>query len=208
MKKQLTKLALAASFGLALAFTACEEKEAAKASQESLEDAIIKTIKAFQNKDKGTLDKLVLNDFGIALVNMGGLYWRMNVYDKIPFDNIEGPALTPFGHKNFITDYNISFEELPFFDCREKTWSKPRGKIYCDTTQVGGIREGIARTENEYLGGTWARLDVDQFRAVEEKSYKIMAIGKEDGVFIFHLTFWQNEWFLTEIESFETCGGD
>jgi len=185
--------------------------EANIASQKSLEDAIVKTIKAFQNKDTSTLNKLMLKDFGIALVDMPGMYWRLSIYDKIPFDDEEGTTLkyifTPFGYGDFITDYTVRFEELPAFDCGSEKWNKPQGRIYCDATSTGLTRSGLAEMENRMFEEiNWPAKDIKRWEKIEEKSHTIMAISKEGGVFTFHLTFWQNEWFLTMIESFEACG--
>jgi len=134
--------------------TAKPEAAKADASRKSLEDAIIKTIKAFQNKDKSALNKLILKDSGIALMDMPGMYWRTTTYKKIPFDDEElMRKFTPFGDKDFVTDYKVRFEALPEFECDGESWNKPVGRIYSDTTKAGGERG--------------------------RKSYKIMAIGKD-----------------------------
>jgi len=178
------------------------------AIQKSLEDAIVKTIKAFQNKDRSALDKLVLEDFGISLATMPGIAWVFSVHDKMPFDKIEETSLNyAFGNENFITDYNVRFEELPVFECEKEKWNKPVGQIYCDTTNSGLTRSGLAKMWNEYFSGDYSAADIKKWKTIENKSHTIRAVGKDGGVFIFHLLFWQGEWYLSMIESFEDCGG-
>ena len=46
---------------------------------------------------------------------------------------------------------------------------------------------------------------IKKLEEIENKSHKIIVIGKEEGVFIFYLMFHKNKWYLVAIDRFEVC---
>ena len=66
-------------------------------NENTLENAIITTIKAYQNKDEKTLNELVLKDFGIVFLHIPGAMPQYSISDKISFEKPE-PADFPFGN--------------------------------------------------------------------------------------------------------------
>jgi hypothetical protein len=171
-------------------------------NQNSLEDMIIKTIKAYQNQDETTLNKLILKDFGIAFVYSPGVMDDFSISDKISFSK-PLPDYWSFDC-DIITDYKIHFEALPVFDCDEEKWNKPPG-IYCDTTNTDKTLSNIAKLRNEYSEGNWSATEIKKLEEIEKKSHKIIVTGKEGNEFIFILTFLQNRWHLSIIVRFEAC---
>ncbi|MCL2131667.1 MAG: hypothetical protein FWH36_04325 [Lentimicrobiaceae bacterium] len=171
----------------------------AQATDSSLENAIIKTIKAYQNQDEKTLNKLIHKEFGIAFLYRRGAYDNIFVSDKISFDN-PIPEYLPYD-TYFETDYTIHFEELPVFSCDDWKWSKSSG-IYCDTMNIDKTLSTVAKSENEYLVGDWTDIEIGKFEIIESKSRKIIVVPHG---FIFYLTFIDNKWYLTIIDRFEVC---
>ena len=171
-------------------------------NQNSLEDVIIKTIKAYQNQDEESLNNFILKDFGIAFVHKPGTMEDIYIADKISF-NEPIPDYLPFDY-NIITDYKIHFEELPVFDCNDEKWNKSYG-IYCDTLNAVKTLSSIAKDRNEYFGGKYSVTEIKKFEAFEKKSHTVIVIGKQGNEFVFSLTFWQNKWYLTIINRFEVC---
>ena len=176
-----------------------EYRAKAAAKSKALEETIIKTIKAWQSKDEKTLNQLLLKDFGIAFLSRPGIYTVISMSDKISFDN----------HIDFKTDYKIRYEKLPVLSCKEdekedsgwkQEWNKPSG-IYCDTTSTGGPLSGNAKA----CCGDWSAEQIRKFEEIDENSYQITVV---DGVFVFYLTFIENQWYLTVIDRYDfDCGG-
>ena len=171
-------------------------------NQNSLEDVIIKTVKAYQNQDEKILNKLILKDFGIAFVYRPGVMDEFTIIDKISFSETV-PEYLPFDN-SIITDYIIHFEELPVFDCGDEKWNKSHG-IYCDTINTIKTLSNIAKDRNEYFDGNFSVADIKKFEEIEKKSHKVIVIGKEGNEFVFFVTLWQKKWYLTIIDRFEAC---
>jgi len=168
-------------------------------NQNSLEDMIIKTIKAYQNQDETTLNNLISKDFGIAFLYRRGAQDNLSISDKISFDK-PVPEYLPYDI-DFETDYKIRFEKLPDFSCDNEEWSKSHG-IYCDTINIDKKLSTTAKNENEWLISDWSADKIKKFEEIEKKSHKIIVTK---GDFVFYLTFWQNKWYLTVIDRFEAC---
>lgn len=168
----------------------------------SLKDAILNTIKAYQNKDEIILNKLILKDFGIAFLYRRGAFDNLSISDKISFNN-PVPEYLPFEY-NITTNYEIYFEKLPIFNCDNEEWNKPAG-IYCDTIIIDKTLSTIAKNENEFLDANWSANKIKKFEEIEKKSHKVVVIGKDSEVFIFYLTLMKNKWYLTIIDRFEAC---
>ena len=168
----------------------------------SLEDVILETIKAYQNQDEKTLNSFILKDFGIAFVYRRGAVDVFEFSDKISFDN-PVPEYAPYD-TDFEIDYKINFEELPVFDCDEEKWNKTSG-IYCDTTNTVKTLSSIAKFRNEYFEDNFSTIEIKKFEEIEKRSHKIIVTGKEGNYFIFHLTFKENKWYLTIIDRTDYC---
>jgi len=194
MKQKLIILSI-----IALISSGCGQSQE---TNKSLEEVIIKTIKAYQNKDEKTLNKLILNDFGIAFVYRRGVMDEFDISKKISFNN-PIPKYLPYDI-NFEIDYKINFEELPDFSCDTEEWDKPHG-IYCDTTINIKILSYIAKFRNENFESNFSDAEIKKFEEIESKSHQIIVLGKKGNEFIFYLTFINNKWYLTIIDRFEAC---
>ncbi|MDR1841466.1 MAG: hypothetical protein LBQ86_06035 [Holophagales bacterium] len=175
----------------------------------TLEDMIIKTIKAYQNQDEETLNDLLLKDFGIAFLYRPGVFDLMSVSDRISFDKPVPEYLSYGIGLEADYDYKVKFEKLPDFDCGDEgeiTWNKPNG-IYCDAANTTKILSSRAKRLNELEidNMTWTEEEIKRFEEIENKSHQVIVMG--EGVFNFYVTFIEGKWYLIVIDRFEYCSG-
>ena len=182
-------------------------QQGAAVTQNSMENMIIKTIKAYQNKDVITLNQYILQDFGVILLYQPTFYYRIHILDRIS-NRIRFSYLDyDFFEKRInIDDYKISYGKLPEFDCGDEKWNKPSG-IYCDT--INTYRElsdaVIADIEME-VGDNWSAKFITKFKEIERESFKIIVIGKQQWDYlIFYVAFIENKWHITIIENADFC---
>ncbi len=176
-----------------------------KSKENSLEIAIIKTIKAFQNKDEGALNNLILKKNGIIILHQPTMFYQIFISDKIK----PAPSYECFFQSLQIDNYKILFEKLPEFSCNNECWNKPSG-IYCDTINIDKTLSTAAKESPS--GYNWSSEDIKKFDEIENKSVKIVVIGNQDKdgyaggeFFIFHLTLFDNKWHLTIVEFPDYC---
>jgi len=171
---------------------------------DGLEATIIKTIKAYQNKDEETLNNLILKDFGIAIMHKPGVMDVFDFFDKISF-NSPVPEYYPY-YTDLKIDYKINFEKLPKFSCDTEKWNKPFG-IYCDTTSTDKMLSRTAKNMNEYLeAGFWSVKQIQKIEILEKnRHFKIIVLGKDGYYFKFFLTFKEDKWHLTIIDRTDYC---
>jgi hypothetical protein len=178
-------------------------QQALVVNQNSLEDVIVKTIKAYQTQNEKTLNELILKKFGIAFVYRMGAMDEFSISDKISFDE-PIPDYLPFDYNIITTDYKIHFGKLPVFSCETEKWNKSHG-IYCDTINTDKTLSNIAKFRNENFESNYSDREMKKIEEVERKCYVVIVIGKEGNEFVFSLTFLENKWYLTIIDRFEPC---
>ena len=102
-----------------------------------------------------------------------------------------------------LRDMKINYGSLPGYDCNEDRWEKRSG-IYCDTTRVTHSISALALDHNEYFNGTWTEEEIAAFRKMEESSREFVVIG-ESGHFIFYLTRYNDDWWLSAVRLYDPC---
>jgi len=179
-------------------------------NQDSLEDVIIKTIKAYQSQNEKTLNKLILKKFGLAFVYRRGVMDQFDIADKISFDE-PIPEYWLNCENIILTNYKIHFGKLPIFSCDTEKWNRPSG-IYCDTINRSNRLSYIAKFRNENFESNYSVTEIKKFKEIEKKiGCKVIVISKVGEVyhhpdaFIFYLTLHEGKWYLTIIERFEPC---
>lgn len=172
------------------------------AKENTLEKAIITTIKAHQNKDEKTLNELVLKDFGIAFLHIPGAMPQYYISDKISFEKSESEY---FPFDNIAPkSYEIKFEELPYYDCGTEAWTKSPG-IYCDTTNVCTQLSTIAKDLKLYANRNIPEEEIKKYEEIEKISHKIVVLDDKGNFFKFFLTLKNNKWYLTIIDRTDYC---
>ena len=171
--------------------------------KQELEAAIFKTITALNNKDEKALNAMILDDFGIAILFRVGVVDNLLIEKKISMEN-PIPRYLPYIYFGKIDlNQKVKHETLPFFDCNEGKFDKAGG-IYCDVATNYNSISNVALGENEYLFKGWTEEQINEMKAIEKISWKIVAMG-DKGTQIFFLTYYQNTWYLTMLDRFEVC---
>ncbi|WP_300977805.1 hypothetical protein [Flavobacterium sp.] len=169
----------------------------------ALENTIISVIKSYQKKDERALNRLINKDLGIVFL------FRMGAYDNLSFSkfiSFAKPVPQYLTYANKIeTDYVISKSSLPVFSCDTENWDKPPG-IYIDTTYIDHSLSENASIENKLNDEKiWSDSLIEKLKRLENKSHKIIAIGKNKIDFVFYLVKINDEWYLWAIDRNEVC---
>jgi hypothetical protein len=178
------------------------DEDTSPAYQNSLEDVIINTVKAYQNQDSETLNNLISREFGLTLIHRPGAMDDFIFSEGISFHFPE-PEYRPY-ETGFTVDDVIKFEELPEYDCGEDKWNKPPG-IYCDKINRSHELSTIAKNRNEYLEDNYSATKIKQFEALENASHKVIVLGENGTFFKFYLTLKDDKWYLTVIDRTDYC---
>jgi len=169
-----------------------------------LEEMIIKTVKAYQNKDEKILNELIIRDFGIAYIYRPGIYDFFTKSKKISFSETL-PDHWVLGEIAIAeSDYKVHFEALPYSECDGEMWNKPHG-IYCDTRTTYGTLSYLAKRDNEFGFQERSAAEIKKLKEIEKRSHRVTVIDKGGGYFTFHVTFWQDKWYLIIIDRNEQC---
>lgn len=169
----------------------------------TLDKTIIKVIKAYQEKDEQTLNGLIYEDFGLAILFARGAFNNVSITEEISF-TAPIPEYLPYA-TSFETDYQITENLLPEFSCGTEKWNQPPG-IYIDTKIKDKSLSETAKMENEILGdGHWSEQAIKRFEEIEDISHKVISIGKNNETFIFYVGHIDGIWYLTAIDRFEVC---
>ena len=189
MKKLKIKYAFLILIGLS--FFSCS----AQTESENLENSIIKVVKAFQEKDELTLNQLISKEKGLITLFRRGVFDQYKKTDKIDFKN-PVPEYLPFF--DFSTDFKVTFENLPTFDCDDAKWSK--AGIYCDTINTDNLLSNTAKNLKKYRNNNISPKEIKTFEQIEMNSHRIVLSDKNDGELIFYLTLINKKWHLTIID--------
>lgn len=165
------------------------------AQSEDFEVSAIEIIMAFDSKDSDVINQYIYPDFGLfVLFRMGVLddYRKTNKFD---FDK-PIPGYLPYFP--FKIDLNIKFQELPEFDCGSENWSKIG--LFCDTIRKDNLLSQTAINLNEYREENIPIETIEEFKAIEKQSHRVVLVDDEGGELIFHITLIKNKWYLTIID--------
>ena len=181
-------------------------------TQLMLEDMIIKTIKALQNRDEAAINQLLHKDFGIVLLTRPGAHEVVIIRNKIAFSNPPpGFLFMPAGAP--VVEYKVRFEELPVFDCDDAwEWNKLSG-IYCQANDISKNFLSPSRIAKSLVEAdliTLPAAEIKKLEQLESKSfhYTIAVIGKTTDQFDFlnfTFTLIDGKWYLTIINMVEPC---
>ena len=180
---------------------------------EGLEAMIAAIVKALQGRDEAAINRLLHRDFGIVLLARPCAYHLVTVREKIAFaDPPSGFSVMPLGAAS-VTDYRVSFEALPAFDCDDKwKWNKTSG-IYAHSYVPGASYPSPVSIAKGLIEAELTELSASEFKkleALESKSthYRVRVLGKTGAVsdFLdFTLTLIDGRWYLTIVDMADAC---
>ncbi|MFD2586027.1 hypothetical protein ACFSQJ_03750 [Croceitalea marina] len=193
MKKQKIKYHLSLLMGLSL--LACS----AQLPPSDFESAIVKLVTAFKEKDQATVNGFVSKKQGVIIVFRFGIF---DQYQKTAILDFETPVPDYFPYYDFSTDYRVSFEPLPSYDCETFEWTKTG--MYCDTTKTSHLLSKTAKNLNTYMDANISEKEIKSFEKLEKNSHRIVVCDRTEGEFIFYLTRLDKRWYLTLIDRVTT----
>jgi len=172
--------------------------------RKSLNKAIFKVLNAYENKDDKTMNAMISKDIGIVFLYRRGAHDNITKRDSFSFEN-PVPEYLPY-EKIGKTATKIKHQKLPEFECSVEKFNLTPG-IYCQKTTKERNLSTVAQHENEFLDANWTPEHFKLFNKIEDNGYRIIAYNRNDidSIFIFHLTWLNNKWYLTVIDRFEVC---
>lgn len=183
---------------LIIVFPSINKKE----SENSLENAIIEVVKAWQNKDEETLNKLISNEFGVTYLYRMGVGGKIGHSERISFKN-PVPDYLPYDFNLILNDYKIIHKASPIFNCDTQKWNKPTG-IYCDNILTKNRPSEISKEINQFFDGNYSKKEIEYFENLEKKSRRIVIISDDENTYpnslVFYLTLDNDDWYLTAID--------
>ena len=178
--------------GLSFNLNSCKPAENTNAE---LEKTIVQVVKAFQENDAATLNKMISPDKGLTILFRRGVLDEFVKLDKIDFAN-------PVPDYNFYAAFTavdkVVFESLPTFDCESMKWSK--SGLFCDTTVADQILSTAALNQNEFGGQQIAETDINAMKELEKNSKRVVLSDAQGGELVFYLTKINDQWFLTIVD--------
>ena len=177
---------------IGLSFLTCSDQK----KLENLESSIIKVVKAFKEKDELTLNELISKEKGLITLFRRGVFDQFEKTEKIDFEN---PVPEYLPYFDFSTDFKVTFESLPTFDCDKAKWSKVG--IYCDTIRNNNnLLSNTAKNLKKYRNDNISDKEIKTFEKIEMNSHRIVLSAKNGGELIFYLTLINKKWYLTIID--------
>jgi len=171
-----------------------------------LETVIVKTIKAFQNKDEKTINELIHNDFGVLMFGDRGLKTILT-----SADNLEGYYEVGYFSSIVVADYKVHIETLPMPEtpqCDYIELNKSAG-IYSYTKTISP--SGAMRWINNMYGDDGISYSEELIKKFEteidgKSGYDVHVIDEEGGLlFWFHLSLLNGRWYLLSIDVDTGC---
>lgn len=162
---------------------------------DDLESTILKVVKAFREKDAGTVNGLICAELGLQIIHRPGAHDYYRSVDKIYFKEPDPNFMPDF---DLPDDYRLQFDTLPTFSCDDYSWSKLG--LFCDTTAVNRLYSRILQSINRYDLGHVPESDIEAWKAIEDKSKRVIFSAPDFNSLIFHLTWIDGQWRLSMLD--------
>ena len=160
-----------------------------------LKSTIIEVVTAFKNKDDLTLNKLISKEIGLITLYRRGVFDQYNVSSNIDFKK---PIPEYLPYFDFITDYKLSKETLPEYDCDKMKWNKIG--IFYDISSTNRLLFQTTRNLKEIRRDDISLKEIESFKLLEAKSRRVILTDKNGSDLIFYLSKINNKWLLTIID--------
>ena len=194
MKKINSKLLILFLAGIGLAGISCSVKKQ-NTKDPAPEQAIVKVIKAFKEKDAATLNKMISPETGVTVFFRNGVF---NQYEKTYTIDFENPVPHYYAYPDFSTDYKVQFKSLPTYSCDTNAWSKTG--IYVDTTKTDHFPSNALKSLKKYAEIDIPESEISAFEALEEKSHRVVLADDEGNDLMFYITLIDHKWYLTFLD--------
>jgi len=164
------------------------------------EATVMKVIHAFHDRDGATLNGLISEETGLAVIYRIGVFDEYVLVDSIDF---EQPVPAYLGYPDMVAvPDSVHYAELPVYDCGEMVWDKTG--LFADTTRSDDKLAQTAQNLVKYRGDSIPETELARFRDLAQQSRRIVLTGQEDEELIFNLTLIADKWYLTLIDRVTT----
>lgn len=160
--------------------------------QNQLSEVITRFARAYASKDNAKANALIHPDLGIHIIYRPGAADTFVKMDSIDFSK---PITEVYAYPDFSTEYALSFDKLPAFDCGTEKWDKLG--FYCDTTSHPNQLSNIAAFEDEF-DDKFSEDDLLRIEIAEKESYRIIITS--DTPLIFHVRKYNGLWYVTTLD--------
>lgn len=150
-------------------------------------ETIIRFSEAYIAQNNEEANALIHPELGLYIIYRPG---AANTYEKVDRIDFNDPFPEYFPYTTFESDYILTFEELPVFDCGKERWNKLG--FFCDTTTQANDLTEIASFDHEFNGIDDAALaEIEQ---LENDTFRVILTKDEN--LIFHIKQYQGKWYV------------
>jgi hypothetical protein len=161
--------------------------------QNHLSEVITRFARAYSSKDNAKANALIHPDLGIYIIYRPGAGDTFVKMDSLDFAN---PIPEVFAYPELKTDYPLTYEKLPAFDCGTENWDKMG--FVCDTTSHPNQLSNIAAFEDEFDENKFSDDDLIQIERAEKESYRIIITSEYP--LVFHVRKFKGAWYVTTLD--------
>lgn len=162
---------------------------------DKLSSTILKVVNAFAERDETTINQLIHKEFNLVVLFRRGVFDEYVITDKIKFDQPIPEYLPYFGFKELT---EIKYDKLPEFSCEEEGWSKRR--LFCNVDNSNKLLSNIAKNLKKNRNPEIPHDEIKRFERVEYSGRRVILTDGKEGELIFHLTKFNDSWYLTVLD--------
>ncbi|MGJ1444839.1 hypothetical protein ACR79S_19235 [Sphingobacterium spiritivorum] len=164
-----------------------------------IQEIATRFVRAYLSQDSAKVNALIHPELGLTIILRIGAGDRFQQISTLDFAN---PLPGFYPYPTFQNDYGITFASLPTYSCEHEKWSKDGWFI--DTTTHPNTLSSLAafldRVEEQEIPAE----EIQKMKTLEQTSYRVILTGKES--VIFHITNYQNAWYVTLLDrAYSSC---
>ncbi|MBD1428868.1 hypothetical protein [Sphingobacterium litopenaei] len=161
--------------------------------QNQLSEVITRFVRAYASKDNAKANALIHPELGIYIIYRPGASDTFVKMDSLDFAH---PVPEVFAYPDLNTEFALTFEKLPSYDCGTEKWNK-EGFI-CDTTAHPNQLSNITAFEDEFDEDKFSEEDLIRIEVSEKESYRVIVTA--DQPLIFHVRKYKGAWYVTTLD--------
>jgi hypothetical protein len=110
--------------------------------------------------------------------------------------DFNSPVPEVFAYPDLDTEYALTFEALPSYDCGTEKWDKLG--FVCDTTKHPSQLSNIAAFEDEFDEDKFSEDELLKIEIAEKESYRIIVTSEYP--LVFHVRKFKGAWYVTTLD--------
>ena len=168
--------------------------------ENQLAEVITRFVRAYSSKDNAKANALIHPDLGIYIIYKPGASESFVRKDSLDFSS---PIPQHFAYPEFSTEYALTFEKLPQYDCGTTKWDKLG--FVCDTTSHPKQLSNIAAFQEEYNEQVYSDQELEELERSEKESYVVIVTQDVDPL-VFHVRRYNGAWYVTALDrAYASC---